>query len=263
MENSSDPQLSNPCPHCKAPLKLNARFCGKCGTSLYGDIRRVKKPVNKEKFIQKLMPALILWMFLLGTNIVYGLYVYFSKNVSPRPLTLLLSIDGLFILIYLLVKSKSTFYLFNRIGNSPRVFFDIVIVTFLSLLGIKLYMLGLTSLGVEKVEYLPMFQNVGWPIWTAFATMALWPAIFEELAFRGFIFEKLKAVGGQREALIVQALLFSVLHISPVIFVSHFFLGLAFGWLRIKHQSIYPSMIVHFLYNGLIILEEMKGPFLF
>ena len=71
--------------------------------------------------------------------------------------------------------------------------------------------------------------------------MSLTPALFEELAFRGVIQSGLTSVVRSREAWLIQAALFSVLHLSPVVFPSHFVMGLTFGYLRLKSRSLYPS----------------------
>ena len=85
--------------------------------------------------------------------------------------------------------------------------------------------------------------------------IAFMPAIFEELTFRGFIMERLKKIGGRREALIIQAVMFSVLHMLPAVFISHFVLGVVLGTLYERNKSIYPGMIVHFLWNVIVIVE--------
>jgi membrane protease YdiL (CAAX protease family) len=55
--------------------------------------------------------------------------------------------------------------------------------------------------------------------------------VTEEFAFRGFILGRLEKVLRPSEAMVVQAALFSVLHLLPWSFPSHFLMGLAFGYL--------------------------------
>jgi membrane protease YdiL (CAAX protease family) len=62
---------------------------------------------------------------------------------------------------------------------------------------------------------------------------------------------------GEREAWLVQAAFFSILHLSPVIFPTHFAMGLIFGWLRMRTDSLIPGMILHALWNAAIILLEL------
>lgn len=55
------------------------------------------------------------------------------------------------------------------------------------------------------------------------------------------------------EALIVQAVLFSAAHLSPVILATHFAMGLAFGWLRRRTGSLLPSILLHGAWNAWVI----------
>lgn len=96
-------------------------------------------------------------------------------------------------------------------------------------------------------------------IWIIFAAVSVAPAIWEELAFRGVIQARLGDVLTRREAWIVQAALFSVLHLSPVIFLTHFGMGLMFGWLRDRYTSIYPGMCLHAAWNALVVLGDLSA----
>jgi len=136
-------------------------------------------------------------------------------------------------------------------------------ITPLVLLGFGLFMtaymslLELTRVGVES--YVTPFRDAGWPMWTAFLLISVHPAIFEEFAFRGVIQERLGLVMQPRDTLIVQAAMFSVLHMLPLIFVSHFVLGLALGWLRLRTGSLLPCMLVHGLWNAWVLMGELTG----
>jgi membrane protease YdiL (CAAX protease family) len=87
-------------------------------------------------------------------------------------------------------------------------------------------------------------------------TVAL-PAVFEELAFRGVILTALEKVFSEREPLVIQAALFSVLHLTPIAFPSHFLIGLCLGWMRLRTRSLYPSIAVHAVWNGLALSYEL------
>ncbi len=78
----------------------------------------------------------------------------------------------------------------------------------------------------------------------------------EELCFRGYMLGKLTRALGVRDALIIQAALFSVLHLAPVSFVSHFIIGLALGYLARTTKSLYPPIAVHAAWNSLVILYD-------
>ena len=80
--------------------------------------------------------------------------------------------------------------------------------------------------------------------------------VAEELGFRGYMLGKLERALGPTDAMVIQAALFSVLHLSPMSFVSHFVIGLALGHLAFATKSLYPSMAVHAAWNALAIFAD-------
>jgi membrane protease YdiL (CAAX protease family) len=99
----------------------------------------------------------------------------------------------------------------------------------------------------------------GWPRWSAYALTALAPGVFEELAFRGYVMARLEPLLSRHEVLIVQAALFSLLHLGPVVFPSHFGIGLVLGLLRRRTGSLYPGMAVHTAWNAMIVYADELG----
>lgn len=102
------------------------------------------------------------------------------------------------------------------------------------------------------------FTKAHWPVWSIFALISVEPGIVEEIAFRGIIQTKLAEILSTREALLLQAALFSVLHLSPAIFVSHFVMGLLLGWVRLRSRHIYYGMILHAAWNAICVLKELQ-----
>jgi membrane protease YdiL (CAAX protease family) len=83
--------------------------------------------------------------------------------------------------------------------------------------------------------------------------------IAEELMFRGVIQQRLESLLGPTEALIVQAALFSALHLSVINLITHFAIGLALGWLFRKSGSLYPGMVLHGLWNMAVLGMELSS----
>jgi membrane protease YdiL (CAAX protease family) len=82
------------------------------------------------------------------------------------------------------------------------------------------------------------------------------PALIEELAFRGVIFAAIsKALSGS-ETILVSALMFMILHLSPARFPHTLALGIGAGFLRSRTKSLYPCMLMHFSHNFLCIAGE-------
>lgn len=124
---------------------------------------------------------------------------------------------------------------------------------------LELYFGVLRRWGALDASYSEAYLDHGWPVWSIYLLISLAPAVFEELAFRGFIMARLDAVMGPREAVAVQAAMFSVLHMSPLVFPSHFVFGVLLGALRRGTGSLYPGMAVHAAWNAWVVWQELRG----
>jgi membrane protease YdiL (CAAX protease family) len=117
----------------------------------------------------------------------------------------------------------------------------------------------LRAIGVPFVSMSDGFLEHGWSRAAVYGFIAVAPPVYEEIAFRGIIQGKLQALTGETEAWLIQAALFSVLHLSPVIFITHFGMGIALGWIRRRTQSLYPGMLIHGLWNAWVVWQELSG----
>ncbi len=117
--------------------------------------------------------------------------------------------------------------------------------------------LGLTTLTAKQISaakaLLDQFQTV--PLWLIILTVAIVPAIFEELCFRGFLFGALRTRLSGPLTIVASALLFGVFHeiLSSGRLLPSTFLGLVLGWVRWRTRSVWPGILLHALNNGLLL----------
>jgi membrane protease YdiL (CAAX protease family) len=124
-----------------------------------------------------------------------------------------------------------------------------------SLNGWVLELLG--GLGFESSEiYLPNMDGFGF-VGVLFV-VALLPAVFEELFFRGVILKGLSAFS-KVGAILFCGLLFSLYHQNPAQTAYQFVCGAAFAWVAINAGSILPTVLAHFLNNAFILFAEKFG----
>jgi hypothetical protein len=86
------------------------------------------------------------------------------------------------------------------------------------------------------------------------------PAIAEEILFRGIIFNGLKNSSTATKAIILSGLLFGMIHLLPPQIVMVSILGVFFGIVVLKTQSITTAIWCHFLNNLIIILSIFAQP---
>lgn len=115
--------------------------------------------------------------------------------------------------------------------------------------------LGLRTLfRLPEDTLLAAFWEAGYGWGVVLLVTCVQPAIIEELAFRGVILSALRFVLDVREAILVSALLFMVLHLSVLNFPDLFLTGLVLGYLRTRTDSLYPCILLHFTHNFLCVL---------
>lgn len=92
-------------------------------------------------------------------------------------------------------------------------------------------------------------------------TVALIPAICEELFFRGFVLTALSQKLKPHMALLLSSLIFAVFHINPIFIAFYMVLGLGFGWLFLRFRNLGLTMIAHFINNSLgVIVYHFMDP---
>lgn len=108
---------------------------------------------------------------------------------------------------------------------------------------------GLVRLGAEDDSMSAPILQAGWGWSGVLLLYVVQPAIFEELAFRGTVMSALGRVLQPLEVVLVSALMFMILHISPARYPHTFALGLGAGYLRLRTGSLWPCMALHGLHN--------------
>ena len=95
----------------------------------------------------------------------------------------------------------------------------------------------------------------GWGFVGVIVVIAVLPAIFEELFFRGVLLRGLKGMPVWAAALICGGL-FSLFHQNPAQTLYQFFCGVAFALIAIRSGSILPTVLAHFCNNAFILCAE-------
>lgn len=83
-----------------------------------------------------------------------------------------------------------------------------------------------------------------------FFVIAITPGICEEIMFRGVLLDAYEKIG-HKKAILITAFLFSIFHFNILNVVGPFILGIIFGIMVYKTNSIYTSIIGHTVNNGI------------
>lgn len=109
-----------------------------------------------------------------------------------------------------------------------------------------------TSVVLEPLlNRLPEVPNVyGRGLWAALTLVVMAP-LFEEVIFRGVLLESLRVRYGVVAAWILSSVLFGVVHLHPTVAVNAFFMGLILGFVYLATESLWASIFLHAVNNGI------------
>ena len=220
------------------------------------------------------LPLLLLWILLLGP-LASQLLISLSDLPPTASLELgkiLLSTLTIFALpsLFFPIGREARHRLFGLIDQNwlaGRALLHLLLVSLGSLLlaevcyELFLYLgklIGYTGgdLVTERVRQL-LRSGVS-PFLCLWITLAVVPAISEELCFRGMLqplITRLLPISSNRHLpWLLTALLFSLLHFSPIGFVSRFILGYTLSYLTSATGRLYAPILLHLVNNTLALL---------
>ncbi len=94
-----------------------------------------------------------------------------------------------------------------------------------------------------------------------FLALALSPGICEELFFRGAVLSGLKRDLKAWKVVAWQALLFGAVHASIYRFAPTALIGGLAAIITLRSRSLFPAMLLHITYNGVLVLGQQTLPF--
>ena len=145
-------------------------------------------------------------------------------------------------------KSKPRYFLIALFLQVGLFFLSQLNALFLQFLG----NFGYEDAGIR----LPSMDGVGFL--GVLIVVALLPAIFEEIMFRGVLLRGLKSFGEVGSILLCGAL-FALYHQNPAQTLYQFCCGAAFALIAVRSGSVLPTVLSHFFNNALILMLTKFG----
>ncbi|MAG94202.1 MAG: CPBP family intramembrane metalloprotease domain-containing protein [Planctomycetaceae bacterium] len=110
-------------------------------------------------------------------------------------------------------------------------------------------------------EAMRMMGDGSEPLWLILLAFAVFPAICEEIAFRGFILSGFSNSGRVGLAIVLSSLTFGIMHMIPQQVFNATLLGLVLGLLAVRSRSLLPCVAFHFVHNSLGVLHSRVQDF--
>jgi membrane protease YdiL (CAAX protease family) len=199
----------------------------------------------------------VMWVIglLLATSVAATVWVRVTGDESPRVDALLTTVDAVIVLAFVKHEWFAVRGALRVRGLGWRAWAAAAVAFAAITVVVEAWFAVATSI-FDVLDYLEPFREHGWSPWSAVVLIVVCPAVIEELAFRGFLLERLEPLIGRRDALLLQATLFAIMHQSLGVLPSHFWVGLVLGVLRVRTGSLVPGMCVHGAWNLLVLVGE-------
>ena len=246
------------CRACQGVVATDARFCRHCGTDLKPGlaIAEQQERTRRQNLEWSLIRNLV-WFYTLYLMTIVPLYSVPDDSLATAMLVVG-GIDAVLILTYWHLTQAS-------LGNALRPRQGLAIPT---LVGVALLVVLLPinygyhgalqwwfGIGEGHMHSLTEpFETAGYGLAVQLFCLAVMPAIWEEIAFRGLILDRLERVAGRTEALWLTAALFAIIHAQWLSLPYLFLMGAVLGYLRQRSGSLLPGMALHGLHNALVVV---------
>ncbi|WP_378185799.1 type II CAAX prenyl endopeptidase Rce1 family protein [Aquimarina sp. W85] len=232
------------CHACTQPITADSNYCASCGAS----IGFKNKQTRSEHINLIIVFYIIELVFLTIVHLIYKEDTSLTTEIAVE------SVSAMLIILFIMFDVKNIIKLYT-LPRLPLLEWIGVILTpfvtgFLVYYGIEWIN---TALFDESTNYYAAYAEYEHPFLLAFIFVAILPAIFEELAFRGFLFNQLENVTSIRMNILLTAFLFALVHFSFISLLWIFPFGLLLGYLRYRYQNLWLGMIIHFIHNLIIV----------
>ena len=118
----------------------------------------------------------------------------------------------------------------------------------------------LYSTGYEVTSFDYETKNDAATVLTDVVSSVIAAPIAEELFFRGVVLKQTSRVS-TRFGIVFSAVMFGLMHGNPYQFVMATVIGLFFGYITVKTDSLIPSIVCHIAINGLMSVSDVIGAF--
>ena len=129
-------------------------------------------------------------------------------------------------------------------------------------LGTLALSVAVSQLGIEPQGMKQVVEIVREPhqLMLSLLLLAVLAPFVEELIFRGLLYGWIAGRWGGLPAWIVSSIAFAAAHYEPAHAILVLPLGVLFGWLRRRTDSLLPSLVAHVINNGFALLAAVYLP---
>ena len=225
-----------------------------------------------------ILVPLFIWLFVWGFVTWPFFYWYQIIGLSVTDADILSSISGLFLSYFLIIRfyshctnnrtlpinsdilSDYDKYTIDHLFRLPKTLESYTLTLKALLLN---FIVGWLMLWVPLIAFMfgvdsePILSVLGsfiesdaFPLLKTLLYVAVFVPIIEELLFRGFVLDLALESYGSWPSIFISAVIFGIVHLNPIGVLNAFLLGLIYGYVRIRTNSLFPSIFLHSMWNA-------------
>ena len=236
------------CIRCNKSFNTEVNFCTNCGS-------KIEKEKNNNRNI---VDAILGFYIMIVCYIAFSHFIYKAYQNSLFTEILLEVIFIGIILTFCFFNFKEILHLYKLPSIKINLYLKYLLITVFSCLLIYFSVGKLNEL-IFPDKDLNIFSSYLYlenPLLWSLFFVAILPPIFEELAFRGYLFNLLLKLTSPKSTIVATAFLFALIHFSFISIIWIFPFGLFLGYLRKKHDTLWIPMLVHFTHNFLVVMLD-------
>ena len=237
------------CSYCGSEQKTGYNFCSRCGRR--NAVSTKAENATDKRHDSSLKSLIIYTVF----TIVLVLIMSFGEDTFEVLLIWTIAFALIDILFSVLQPSVFGLLTFKSIRLGPLM--TIIAICIISGVAIGFIVDEINLVLFDETEStFSVFASTDHPKLYAILISAVFPAIFEELAFRGFLFNNFRELSGSKAAVWGSSFLFALVHLSFMSIIWIFPFGLLLGYFRKKYNTLIYGIIGHFTHNTIALLVE-------
>ena len=191
---------------------------------------------------------LAIFVVILPVLLVPGAWLFRERGMLP--LLALFFVSGLIALA--LAMAPLGRQALPALGLRPAGWRPIVLGTVIALvISVAVTQLGIEPEGMKQA--MEIAREPAMFVGSLFV-MAILAPLVEETVFRGLLYGWIAGRWGTIAAWLLSSILFAAAHVELAHVILVFPLGLWFGWLRRRTDSLWPSIVAHMVNNGTAVL---------
>ena len=238
------------CPGCSAAFVPEQKFCTTCGQrSVFNRKAERVKDQQEQRNLSFLLAYGLVSFVLLTINLLI------EENTLPLLVVVTVIFAVIDVVFAFLQPEVWKLLLPGKLQLKPLLL--IIGFALLSAIIVSVFNEALEdALDSYSLPTLHYFEGYPFKLGLAILLIAVCPAIFEELAFRGFVYTNFQKLNNKSAAIYGSAFLFGLVHFSLLSLYWIIPFGIILAKFREKYNTIFYGIIGHFTHNAIVVLLE-------